>query len=432
MGIFDDMENFIIDHFSVTKRHNIQQTIEVTNSGQQLSLQGQMGTEQLSRQGIAGQRSQVVSVTQQGQVTSEQSSSRTQHVVSTSGDQISGRVEHSSRTDRGSISDLQELQRSPPLDRSAVPSSPFRERVSWGERAGTPIGISELHRSPQLEHVAISSPFRSRQRASWVEQSNLTSGCTEQKRAFSFEHVSGSPALRRAQRSSSSSEHQRTPQSEHVPVNSPFRSETPRSIPQTESLPPNSPSRSERQRTNHSDQIPPCSPLRCECRSPQADNAKNAAIIAEKQKQQFRSSSPSVAISPQLVRHNIDVSIATFSKPKLVRLRSEPCTLSTAPSDIPFRGQQHDGAATRRRREELKRSQSFETSSPSRHETLWTGINIPSQLVITRPQLSRSRLNRKHLSLHLEGIADFFFHDRMHSYTFLMIEPRHFHCTLVM
>lgn len=405
MGIFDDMENFIIDHFSVTKRHNIQQTIAVTNSsGQQLSLQGQVGSEQITRQGLAGQRSQVVSVTQQGQVTSEQSSSRTQHVVSASAEQVSGRLEHSSRSDRGSTSDIQELQRSPPpLDRSAVPSSPFRERVSWGERAGTPVGISELHRSPQLEHVGMSSPYRSRQRASWIEQSNMSSGGTEQKRAFSFEHVSGSPGLRRSQRSSTSSEHQRTPQSEHGPMNSPFRPDHPRTTSQPDSLPPNSPSRSERHRSSYSEQAAPGSTFRCDCRSPQADNVKNAAIIAEKQMQQGMPQLPKTMGSPQFIRHNIDVSVTTFSKPKLVRLRSEPCTFSTTISDAPGRGQQQNGSSTRRRREELKRSQSFEASSPTRHEALWTGINIPNQLVITRPQLSRSRLNRKHLSLHLEG-----------------------------
>lgn len=391
MGIFDDMENFIIDHFSVTKRHNVQQTIEITNSvGQQTSRTDQSSTEQLSISGPGNPRSQhVVSLTQ-GQASSEQTSCRSQHLTSSSScEPVSGRLDHRSE---GESTCIEDVQRSPPTERSVVPSSPFRDRVSWGERASTPSGISELHRSPQLEHVAISSPYRSRQRASWIEQANLTGGSTEQKRAFSFEHVSSSPGLRRAQRSSTSSELQRTPQSEHGPLNSPFRSE--RTTPQSENLPPNSPFRTDRQRASQQPDHPaPTSSFRCECLSPQIDNVKNAAICSDQQH------SPKTAVR----QHSIDITVATYSKPKLVRLRSEPCTSSM--SDLPIRIQPHEGRGNRRRREELKRSQSFEASSSSCQEALWTGINVPNQLIITRPQLSRARLNRKHLSLQLEGIV---------------------------
>ncbi|KAK7011310.1 protein neuralized-like isoform X1 [Biomphalaria glabrata] len=400
MGIFDDMENFIIDHFSVTKRHNVQQTIEITNSvGQQLSRSEQNSSELLSRSGSVplGQRSQqVVSVTQ-GQLTNEQTSCRSQHVSSlaSSSEQISSRLEHGSQRSDGSIgSDIPDLQRSPQTLRSSVPSSPFRERVSWGERATTPVGFPE-HFSPQLEHVGMSSPYRSRQRASWVEQSNLSGNSTEQKRAFSFDHVSSSPGLRRAQRTLSSSEHQRTPQSEYGPANSPFRTE--RTTPQSENLPPNSPFRSERQRVaSQSEPTSSASLYRCDCASTQIDNAKNAAISGDYH--------PGVS-SPKLsqnVKHSIDISVSSFSKPKLVRLRSEPCSSSLSMDFFPVRGHSQDDRV-KRRREELKRSQSFEASSPTCQEALWTGINVPSQLVITRPQLSRARLNRKHLSLHLEG-----------------------------
>ncbi|CAL1535581.1 unnamed protein product [Lymnaea stagnalis] len=114
--------------------------------------------------------------------------------------------------------------------------------------------------------------------------------------------------------------------------------------------------------------------------------------------------SPKAAQNQPQIKHSIDISVATFSKPKLVRLRSEPCSTSLS-MDFPPRGHPQEGRGIRRRREELKRSQSFEASSPTCQEALWTGINVPSQLVITRPQLSRSSLNRKHLSLHLEGVT---------------------------
>ncbi|KAH9520378.1 hypothetical protein Btru_060621 [Bulinus truncatus] len=401
MGIFDDMENFIIDHFSVTKRHNVQQTIEITNSGgQQRSRAEQNSSELLARTGggPANHRSQQVVSVSQGQVTNEQSSCRSQHVSSsTSSEQISSRIEqHSSQRSDGIIgSDVPDNQRSPQAIRSPVPSSPFRERVSWGDRPPTPVGFSELHRSPPMEHVGI-SPYRSRQRASWVEQSNLSGGSTEQKRSFSFDHVSGSPGLRRAQRTLSSSEHQRTPQSEYVPANSPFRAE--RTTPQSENLPPNSPFRTERQRpASQAEQLPPSSQFRCDCNT-QMDNVKNAAISGD-----FQPSLPSPKLGHN-IKHSIDISVATFTKPKLVRLRSEPCSSSISMDFFPVRGQVQEDRA-KRRREELKRSQSFEASSPTCQEALWTGINVPSQLVITRPQLSRSKLNRKHLSLHLEGVS---------------------------
>lgn len=412
------MDNLIIDHFSVTKRHNIQQTIEVTSSnGQQVSLVEQTGSEQLPGHGPGSQRSQFTSVTEQGQDTSEQTDIRAQLTPTSAAsaeqssstgfrsqptsapvgsiEQSLDRCERGPRADRRSTSsEVSEAQRSPPIEHSE-PSSSCRERTSRSELSAAPVGLSEMHRSPNSG--GSSSTYISR-----AEQSDTRSRCADKKRVFSFEHVTDSPGLRRSQRISISAEQQRTAQSEHGPPNFPHRPEHQRVTKQPEGLPPNSHFRSGHHLVAHeSEHVQHNSPQTCEHNSSQIDNDLN--MSSEKRAQQEPARSPQAAVCLQLTKHNIDVSVTTFCKPKLIRLRSEPCTFNTTMTDTASRGHYPSRPGGRRRREELKRSLSFEVASPSCYEALWTGINVPSQLIITRPQLLRARLNRKHLSLHLEG-----------------------------
>ena len=475
------MENFIIDHFSVTKRHNVQQTIEITNTtaGRQRSVSEQSSSEQVSRGGPGGQQQQLsqqtVALTRQGQVPSETlPTSNVRGSSSGSGGLSSspGTGDRPNWTDNSLGRNDDHRLSSPHPENTTQPSpshrsqytdpaqtSPFfRELLSWGERTSNTMGLNERqrhlqslenvsYRSPQAERASFRSPqlervsFRSPQvdrfclpssparthRTSWVDQSGMSSRPPGARRSYSLEQVSSPPGLRRTARVSACPDQARNSQCEALPPTPPLRAEREhqRTTPQSENLPPNSPFRTERPRLpsapllSHGRSSPTASctlHMMPEARSPQSENKINAAISGE--------SPPSPRLPPSVSSTLTSVSscgnlpetsgasitIRTVSKPKLVRLRSEPCS----PSFTTGHGEVnccsgHSAGATdsrniRRRREELKRSQSFEARSPSCQEALWMGINMPNQLVITRPQLCRTRLNRKHLSLHLEGI----------------------------
>ncbi|GFO14700.1 hypothetical protein PoB_004120500 [Plakobranchus ocellatus] len=478
------MENFIIDHFSVTKRHNVQQTIEVTNSGpgRQRSLSEQTSSsEQLARSGQGGQEGsqQAVTLTHQSQIPSGHM------VASTARPPTPGSGSLPSSTLQGDMTNWVESsrarnedrrlppspentsQRSQQSEREPVVTSPFfRELLAWGERTSNAIAFSDqrrspqstenvAHRSPQVERAPFRSPqlervsFRSPQldrfclpssplrthRTSWIEQSNLSSRSPGTRRSFSFEQVSSPPGLRRTGRGSASWEHARNSQCEALPPTPPLRTEREhqRTTPQSENLPPNSPFRTERPRLPsapalaHGRSSPTLNstfPVMTDSRSPQSENVINAAISGESSpapRQPHSLNTVLASCGNPLDTSGANMNIRTVSKPKLVRLRSEPSSPSfssawnaetssccSAHSACALADAAADSKKNRRRREELKRSQSFEARSPSCQEALWMGINMPSQLVITRPQLCRTRLNRKHLSLHLEDVQTVF------------------------
>ncbi|GFR91456.1 hypothetical protein ElyMa_006176400 [Elysia marginata] len=502
MGIFDEMENFIIDHFSVTKRHNVQQTIEITNTGAGRQRSEQTSSGQVSRSGPGGQQvsQQVVSLTHQGQVATEHLPSSAVRVPSSGSASVSSSpitgdrpnwTEARVRSDdrRHPPAALENLSQPPTshrpqhAERDATQTSPFfRELLSWGERTSNTMGLTEQQRStqtseneshgsphierapfrsPQLERICFRSPQLDRfrvpsspvrtHRTSWIEQSSMSSRSPGARRSYSLEQVASPPGLRRTARQATSTEHARNSQCEALPPTPPLRQEreVQRTTPQSENLPPNSPFRTERPRLPSAPLIPHgrSSPtasctlhLVNEARSPQSENQINAAISGESPPSpRLPQSCSSTLISVSSMGNLQDpsaagITIRTVSKPKLVRLRSEPCSPSftTGNEDINCcsahsagvgRQGATDSRISRRRREELKRSQSFEARSPSCQEALWMGINMPSQVVITRPQLCRARLNRKHLSLHLEGKPDhaftlnanFIFHETANS-----------------
>ena len=471
------MENFIIDHFSVTKRHNVQQTIEITNAGRQRSISEQTSSEQVSGSGPGGQQvsQQVVSLSHQGQTpasvgrapnsgSGEMPSSPL--VGGSSNWTDSTRMRNDDRRlppSSENVAHSPTLHRSQQIERDAAQTSPFfRELLSWGERTSNTMGFAEHERhphtsenvsqrspqverapfrSPQLERVSFRSPQLDRfclpsspmrtHRTSWVEQSSLSSRSPGARRSFSLEQVSSPPGLRRAPRVPASSEHTRNSQCEALPPTPPARSEREhqRTTPQSENLPPNSPFRTERPRL-FSAPLPPHGqssptlnstlPGGHEARSPQSENTINAALSGESPPSPRQPQSPTSTVTSfasrgdSLETSGANIAIRTVPKPKLVRLRSEPCSPSFASgstetnccsghSTVAMADGVTEPRISRRRREELKRSQSFEARSPSCQEALWMGINMPSQLVITRPQLCLARLNKKHLSLHLEG-----------------------------
>lgn len=402
MGIVGDSETCIFEHLSFVDTQDAQQRVTNTaRSGKQLTVAGQINTVEMSRQ--QDEVSQLLSLTQQDSVSLEHISSRSQHSgSSSSAEETTRRISLSSSSDGSSVtSDISDIQRSPPLESSLMPLSPFRECLSLIERTEAALDLSQLQRRSQSESVGSSSPYKSRIQSTWFEQSDVCPADVDDKRTFSYEHMRCCSPESEAQRQvSTPSDDSRNIQTE---LGLPYSKCTTveETISESEVLPQESLSRRlERKFSTHQlGPLPESSVM-----TPKENTSETDRTISnvDEESHDTRSHPPNSSRSQQLSQYSVGVSVTTFSKPKLLRLKSEPCTFGTlTPEEILFE-QQCERNDSKRRRDELKRSQSFEVNTSSYTETLWPRGSNPSHILVTRPQLF-SRLKGNHLSLHLEG-----------------------------
>lgn len=402
MGIVGDSETCIFEHLSFVDTQDAQQRVTNTaRSAKQLTVAGQINTVEMSSQ--QDEVSQLLSVTHQDSVSLEHISSRSQHSgSSSSAEETIRRISLSSSSDGSSVtSDISDIQRSPPLESSLMPLSPFRECLSLIERTEAALDLSQLQRRSQSESVGSSSPYKSRIQSTWFEQSDVYPADVDDKRTFSYEHMRCCSPESEAQRQvSTPSDDSRNIQSE---LGLPYSKCTTveETISESEVLPQESLSRRlERKFSTHQlGPLPESSVM-----TPKDNTSETDRTISnvDEESHDTRSHPPNSSRSQQLSQYSVGVSVTTFSKPKLLRLKSEPCTFGTlTPEEILFE-QQCERNDSKRRRDELKRSQSFEVNTSSYTETLWPRGSNPSHILVTRPQLF-SRLKGNHLSLHLEG-----------------------------